>query len=344
MLKRPTLLVIGAGAGADLGMPMGRGLSDTIANYVGNLEPKFHGANEAQVSIKRAASERGVKREEFFEVGAQIAQGVRRLRSIDNYVDSFQHDERISIIAKIAIVHAIVIAESDSHLAPGEDGQYKQKDTIERSWLEEFFHLLIHRHKANEVETILDRLMIINFNYDRCIEHFLLNELSRIFQHNAPVYYEKLLKEKLEIVHPYGYIGNLPWQASENAIEFGVGRIVGDPLKLANGIKTYSERVDDEITLKKLRRMVSTAEQIIFLGFYFHEQNMELLVLPEPQKPKPPVSVFATHKDRSAQDKEVIEQRILKMLNGREIGPGTSFKGNYDCKVLFQHFNEMFGS
>ena len=51
---------------------------------------------------------------------------------------------------------------------------------------------------------------------------------------------------KLKIFHPYGSLGPLPWQSDEDAVGFGGGPFGQyDTVKMANGIRTFSERMAD---------------------------------------------------------------------------------------------------
>jgi hypothetical protein len=50
-----------------------------------------------------------------------------------------------------------------------------------------------------------------------------------------------------------------------------------DLLEIAHQINTFTEQQEDNEKLAIIRRTVQEAEVIVFLGFAFHERNMELL-------------------------------------------------------------------
>jgi hypothetical protein len=81
------------------------------------------------------------------------------------------------------------------------------------------------------------------------------------------------------IRHPYGVVGLLDWQdwaQNGRPVSFGhVGNV--DLLEIAHQINTFTEQQEDNEKLAIIRRTVQEAEVIVFLGFAFHERNMELL-------------------------------------------------------------------
>jgi hypothetical protein len=92
MLQRPTVFVIGAGAGDGLNMPLGDRLSEIIANDVdfnfhesGNL----HKGNSRIYGALRRIKKMGVwdgSGPDFVAAGRMISGGVRYTKSIDNYI------------------------------------------------------------------------------------------------------------------------------------------------------------------------------------------------------------------------------------------------------------------
>ena len=86
------------------------------------------------------------------------------------------------------------------------------------------------------------------------------------------------LLHQLEIYHPYGTVGCLPWQRRKHSIDFGAEPTATQLLDLSKGIKTFTERTalpDGDI--KAIRQRVCTANRLVFLGFAFHRLNLELL-------------------------------------------------------------------
>jgi hypothetical protein len=126
----------------------------------------------------------------------------------------------------------------------------------------------------------------------------------------------------LKIMHPYGRIGGLPWDAApgEPVLEFGRDGIQGPTLnRVAKGIRTFAERVEEGDELGRIRTAVREANQLIFLGFSYLDQNMDLL---RPNAPCRAGTVFGTTFGESDSNSKLAVALIRKMLKGSEPGPG----------------------
>jgi hypothetical protein len=53
--------------------------------------------------------------------------------------------------------------------------------------------------------------------------------------------------------------------------------LYGKSATLAAQIKTYTEQVDEETILNKIRAFIGEAESVVFLEFAYHSQNMQML-------------------------------------------------------------------
>jgi hypothetical protein len=109
------------------------------------------------------------------------------------------------------------------------------------------------------------------FNYDRCVEHFFRHALQRFY--NVTAKDAASIVGKAKIFHPYGLAGELGDADGAGAsAPFGGDR--ADCYALGRTmLKTYTERVDS----KEIKNAVRASEQIVLLGFAYHEQNMRLL-------------------------------------------------------------------
>jgi len=153
-------------------------------------------------------------------------------------------------------------------------------------------------------------------------------------------YLADLISRKLKIIHPYGVVGELEWQGSGPSIQFGAKDDSYDLAKLSGGIRTYNEEVEDKKKINELRDLVNAAGRIVFLGFHFHEQNIEL-ISPEPNEPelKGIIDMFATQVDRSQADKDFISHhRLRRVMHGRTLHPISSVRDDCDCTELFKRF------
>lgn len=86
-----------------------------------------------------------------------------------------------------------------------------------------------------------------------------------------------------------------------------------------------------------MRQKISEAEQIVFLGFHFHSQNMALLQAAGPARGGG-VHAYATAFERSEADKLIIDGDIRAMLAPRG-GSWTVFvERALDCQGLLQDY------
>jgi hypothetical protein len=273
-----------------------------------------------------------------------IAGGIKYTRSIDNYVHSHSDKEPVKIVAKMAIVQTILDAEKGCHISINPQmhpPRFKDEAEAHKSWLSDFFTVLQDGIvEARNLDRIFDNLTIINFNYDRCIEHYLFQVMQRLYPSKGETYVTDLINSNLKILHPYGVVGNLPWQSRTNPVHFGGGAGHNDLAALSAQIRTYNEEVDDKEKITEIRGALALARRIVFLGFHFHRQNVELLA---PMQNDPDLAgtvvVYGTQVRRSPADVEIIRSRRLhRILHGRTVLPSSSFEAERGCKELFRDF------
>jgi hypothetical protein len=91
--------------------------------------------------------------------------------------------------------------------------------------------------------------------------------------------------------------------------------------------------MEDDAALTAIRREVHEAETIVFLGFAFHELNMELL---SPEEPSIVKRFFGTAKGISDTDAPTVDADIRNMLKKFAGGPGINNK--LKCCALFDEY------
>ena len=116
---------------------------------------------------------------------------------------------------------------------------------------------------------------MISFNYDRTIRRFLPFALDSQFAIGNKDATE--LSRQLQIFHPYGSLGPLELEGKSGTIPFGAKH--ADLRSVARNIRTFTEQIEDKDHLAEMRAKLSKANRIVFLGFGYLSQNMELLTV-----------------------------------------------------------------
>ena len=138
-------------------------------------------------------------------------------------------------------------------------------------WIEKMFSMAIANRKFGELKHAFDNITFINFNYGRCLEHYIYRSLQRI---SVPEQDARQIVDRLSVIRPDGTLGSI-WQGERGSLPFGYGGTI-DALDASQRIRTFteSEALHDG---DHLQRAMSEAKMYIFLGFGFHRQNLDLL-------------------------------------------------------------------
>lgn len=343
MLKSKTVFVIGAGASAEAGLPIGEKLTDDIAALV---DIRFDDWGERPLSgdnrlIEALRIYRGEGGQSFAArvraVGGEMAEAMHLVQSIDTYLETHSNDPHVVTMGKLGIVRAIAMAEANSKLASPR-GEPLDLKKLGGTWYRSLARLLFNGVPANEPERALQGTSFIVFNYDRCLERFLIRAFEVNFRMQAGAAEE--IVRNAAIHHPYGSLGDIIPVPGRSLVGFGSDRC--DLFQTSERILTYSEQVQDGELLSSLRSQIDTAETIVFLGFAFHDQNMALI---SPENPLAArlrqTRVFATTFGSSDSDTAVIRDQIVGMLKKRPEQPGDSqwlVTHNGTCADLFSQY------
>lgn len=281
MIRSKTTLIVGAGASCELQFP---GNEELLARIGQSFDfTRFGTGLQMKDSVllaqylQKLATRIGKREDDIHSAAERIRIAAKLTRSIDSLLDQHDTDQLITAAGKLAIVHFICQAEAKSILRseprlPG-DLPIQGADT----WLYQLGQLVTSGVPRSQVERCLDDLSIICFNYDRSIEHFLPWAMVVAFGMQLKEA-QAIVAAKLRIIHPYGTIGRLPWQKGEAAdCEWGTEQ-PWNIHNLSSLIRTSSEAQRDQQMLMQIRSMVSSAKRIVFLGFGFQPQNVDLLV------------------------------------------------------------------
>lgn len=281
MFRAKTLLVLGAGASAELDMPAGPTLLKNVCELIDikyDHSRMISGDYCISEALKSLIAE-GTSVEEYnhhLYSAWQILSSSQQARSIDNIVHSLG-DKRTERVAKLGIVRAIHLAEKKSCFEFQSDSNGSlDLSRFNGTWYREFTELLCTEVKKENCATIFENIRIVNFNYDRCLETYLPYSLSNYY--GIELEEARTIVSKLEMYRPYGVAGLLPWQDGENQPKAKFGENSARTVaEISGSIKTFTEGIEDIEVLNSIRNAVSEAERIIFLGFAFWQQNMDIL-------------------------------------------------------------------
>lgn len=284
MLTRKTVIVIGAGASHELGLPLGAGLRKDIANLLNIAFPDGYNQESGDLAITQCLRDIAKERSERDINGLLlkcwlIRDALPAAISIDNLLDAHRNDPDIGLIGKLGIAQAILNAERSSKLHKARETDRKSSlYSLTDTWLLPMFQLLTEGVVKEDAATIFDNVTFIVFNYDRCLQAFLAVALQAYYGFNQHQSVE--IAGTAKIIHPYGRVGDFGASSSLATVGFGAKQY--NLRKVAEGIRTFSEGLRFDRHRPEIQDAVAGADQIVFLGFAFHPLNMEILGVDQP--------------------------------------------------------------
>ncbi len=324
MIKDRTVFILGAGASAPYGYPVGKDLrKEIISHYPGDCQHYL----ERKARVKSLIPQEVAKARRFAEMFDKSG-----TESIDLFLainPEFMQD------GKRAIIFRILIAE----------GRSRFREAMEEPNQDWYTYLL---KKLTEGLTKKDdykhfcenNVAFITFNYDRSLEHFMYDALINRFNGIDPGEIRKQIGE-LPVIHIFGQVAGLDWQDMPSKIEYrrDVGLI--DVEKLIEGLHIVHEEGQEGPELLEARRLIADAEHIFFLGIGYAEENLKVLKVPEGISVN--TKVYGTV--RGLRDNEI--ERIRMRFEGGTVGDAVMGKnaarfregfkdGSRDCLLLLR--------
>ncbi|WP_413623399.1 SIR2 family protein [Luteibacter sp. Lutesp34] len=314
MFRSKTVFAIGAGASFELGFPLGSGLKDRIgdlSNFYFDHASLTRGDELIHQALHISYKATGRDGNHAYRAGRAMKSALPLAISIDNYLEAHSADEHAQIVGKLAIVRAILEAEGGTKLTTNRGRSFIDfsDTTLQGSWLTRLIRNLTEGVKREDTDYLFQNVSFITFNYDRSLEEFLWRALQ--------MYYGMTEQRAAELVgthlvhHAYGSIGRLPWQSGDGPeAPYGEKVDARTLLELSKRIQTFSEQIDNAHHSAMIERL-GEARTVVFLGFGFLEQNMQLLEL---QGLHTAERVYATALGFSRSDCDVITERIRDVL------------------------------
>lgn len=338
------VLVVGAGASKEVGLPVGFELKKIISqaldlrfDYVGSQESGDKVINSAIDFITK--QDKSGERNSYINAARQISRAMPQAISIDNFIDTHQGNRHIEVCGKLAIARCIIEAEQKSilyfdHKDPNSNINYQP---LGDTWYNSFFQLLTENCQKGQLRHRLSKVSIISFNYDRCIEHFLYCALQNYYASMTPEEAADLVKG-LNIFHPYGTVGPLHWEDRTHGTRFGEIPRIEKLAGIAEQLRTFTEGVNpNQSEIISIRQTLRMAKRIAFLGFAFHELNLRLLFDDEEITPRAREDVvFGTAHGISLSDINLIKADLSRRARIDLQSIGLDF--NSTAALLFKNY------
>lgn len=346
MTDRKTVFVVGAGASFEMGLPVGEKLKAQISHmlavppYEPYQAPRVKN-NDIYDAIRIEAStweQPEPALVNMIRAADDIANALPLTLSIDNYIHSHNGDKAVEICGKLAIVQAILAAEAGSSLYKTSSQTRLDFSECSTSWLMPFMQYLSEDCSLPKLRERLTTVVFIVFNYDRCIEHFLIHAIMTVYKVQQSVAAE--IVGDIEIYHPYGTVGRLPWATNflhdMEIVEFGETPGPHKLHKLTSGIKTFTEGTDnDSSEIIAIRLHMKAASRIVFLGFAYHRLNMRLLFGDEPKRITGGRHLFGTAYGMSNGDVQNVSNGLSRIF---ELVP-IELRNDLTCFNLFREYS-----
>jgi hypothetical protein len=244
-----TTLILGAGASANYGFPLGSGLRAEILQLQGNSIAQQMGVDE---------------------------------RSLDEFVTEFRESQQYSIdsflarrptafetIGKKAIARTLLYKEhSDRLMDP------KPED----HWYQFLVNNIYNTLTIDDLD--LSWLSIVTFNYDRSLELYLLRTLSSTYGVPIDIAREKV--KSLCVVHVYGDLGSLSEKDGNEYVPYNFNQtgnvdFIG---RASERIRVIHDSREDSLRLDEIKAIIAASNNVAFLGFAFDTLNVQRLGFP----------------------------------------------------------------
>lgn len=347
-MSKNTVYVIGAGASYEAKLPTGNELKGKISQLL-NMTFEFHKQLSGDPSICAALrmhtsqDQSGNLFNNYVKECQYISSNLPLSISIDNLIDTNRGNENLALCGKMAILRSILEAEKTSklHFRKNAESREIRFSSLEDTWYLPFFKSLTENCNLQDLPARLRSITLIIFNYDRCIENFLLFALSSLYRISINDVAE--LISNLNIIHPYGTVGSLPMlnPASSTVVAFG-GELDSSQLVLySKAIRTFTEGAHSE-NIDKLKQSMEGADRLIFLGFAFHRLNMELLGGYQGDfkyKNKNVVRCYATAYGTSESDQKEFGRAVQNLY---DYAVDINIE-NSTCNQFFQNYSRSLG-
>ena len=237
-LERPTVLILGAGASAIYGFPLGAELKQKMLGYLNR---------KAEARMTTLGFDK--------ETVAAFRESLKYSQhpTIDIFLE---HKTSFRDLGSHLIASTIMPLESPDNLFP------------KRDWYWDLYNVLRFDQDEPEVQT----LAVVTLNFDRSFEHIMTKTID-FNVHEKRLADAHAKREQVRVVHAHGSLGpypEVPYGTSpdnETALR-----------QAAQSIKIVSDTLDDSPDFRAAQEIISAAENVVFLGFGYNERTLGALL------------------------------------------------------------------
>jgi hypothetical protein len=231
-------LLLGAGASAHLGFPLGNDLRDEILKELRSLK------NSPETDLPEPIRSDAPLIEEFHD---KMFYG--NWWSPDAFLE---HHPKFLNLGKYLICKQLARCEN----MHGQGGRW--------GWYE---HLVDAIHSDTSSNLKHNKLSIVTFNYDRTIDFRLHMYVTHRFGHSKDDAW-RIVQSAIPIVHVHGTLGDYPrWPLQDTTSLFERSR----------DIKIISEAQDSSPEFQRASELLNAADRVVVIGFGFAPRNVDRL-------------------------------------------------------------------
>lgn len=334
-----TTIILGAGASKEFDLPTGIELQErifSILEFGYSDYSRFQPADPEFFNlIVRYCSRLEIDESALTDAAARIRSGLPLAPSIDNFLDARRDDEYVIKLGKLAIAYCILKAESKSRLFQMSKSNSIRPIKVTETWLAEMFKIICQGNTKESLSETLSNITFIIFNYDRCIEEALPRMISVYFGIDLRESYG--IADQVTIIHPYGSLGDLDRIGIKDSGFGAVERLEDLKIKqMSEKITLFTEKMQDFGELESISEALEHSALIIFLGFGFHRQNIE--ILGNSKAGWNAREIIGTRSGISDTDHKVVEEILMSKTNMNTAHNPKIDLRNMHCRDFFREF------
>ena len=311
------VLILGAGASQPYGFLIGRGLHDHIIGVLREGERNW---------LFR------ILRENY--AAGDIDAFAKELRlSGSTSVDAFLEDRNEWLaLGKSAIAASLMSQELDDRLFP------LARMNPDRDW----YRYLLSLVRGREAEfREHSRLVVLTFNYDRSLEHFLFTSYKNRYNFSDDGCATAV--HAIPILHLHGQLGYLPWEgfAPSRTRPYDPAMSPETLRAAVDGIRVIHEAdVTGDPVFEQAFSYLNQADLIAFLGFGYHTTNIARLRLHKVRNDN--VRVRGTALGLEAAEKEKAENHLQRLFAADAFTQRVSLlHDGYDVLMAFRTDSDL---